>query len=60
MQLYTAKKTYIQYLGKIEWLSRVTLSIKAAYKLVTEIEAEDLEVSDTPGCIYKGSKIMER
>lgn len=35
----------LQYLGNIEWLSRVPLSIKAAYKLVTEIDSENLQKS---------------
>ena len=35
----------LQYLDKIEWLSRVPLSIKAALKLVTEIDSENLQKS---------------
>jgi len=35
----------LQYLDKIEWLSRVPLSIKSAYKLVTEIDSDKLKKS---------------
>jgi len=42
----------LQYLDKIEWLSRVPLSVKAAYKLVTETEEEALEASDTQEYSY--------
>ena len=42
----------LQYLGKIEWLSRVPLSVKAASRLVTEIDEEELKASVKQGYSY--------
>lgn len=48
--LYTQEN--LQYLGNIEWLSRVPLTIKAAKKLVTEVEAEELKPCQQEGYSY--------
>ena len=52
--LYTQEN--LQYLGNIKWISRVPLTIKAAKRLVTEMDAEDLSPSDTEGYSYREVK----
>lgn len=52
--LYTQEN--LQYLGQIEWLSRVPLTIKAAKKLVTEIEGKELNPSRQEGYRYVEKK----
>ena len=52
--LYT--KENLQYLGNIEWISRVTLSIKTAYKLVREIDSETLKKSVNQEYSYRELK----
>ena len=53
--LYTQEN--LQYLGKIKWISRVPLTIKAAKKLVTEMDAELMRESDSQGYIYGEVKL---
>ena len=50
MQHYTLKN--LQYLGHIEWLTRVPLTIKSAQKLVREINADTLMPSTQAGYSY--------
>ena len=48
--LYTQEN--LQYLGEIKWISRVPLTIKVAKKLVAEMDANDLNESDSEGYSY--------
>jgi len=42
----------LQYLGNIEWLTRVPLTVKAAQKLVREMDADTLIESQQVGYSY--------
>ncbi len=48
--LYTQEN--LQYLGNIEWLTRVPLTVKAAQKLVREIDTDTLIASQQVGYSY--------
>ena len=52
--LYTQEN--LQYLGNIEWLTRVPLTISTAQKLVREINANTLTPSTQAGYSYKEVK----
>ena len=53
--LYTQEN--LQYLGNIEWLTRVPLTVKAAQKLVREIDAYVLTCSQQEGYSYAEVKL---
>ncbi|MBC6452768.1 MAG: IS1634 family transposase, partial [Hormoscilla sp. SP5CHS1] len=54
--LYTQDN--LQYLGNIEWLTRVPLTIKAAQKLVREMDANTLISSQQVG--YSYAEVMQK
>ena len=53
--LYTQEN--LQYLGNIEWLTRVPLTVKAAQKLVREMDVDSLIDSQQEGYSYAEVKL---